>query len=61
MWLVEEYVRINKLLGAVKCTQYKGENMKQITKGHWIDEELYEEVNREYLASKNPFKGLKSV
>ena len=35
--------------------------MKQITKGHWVDEELYEEVNREYLASKNPLKWLKSL
>ena len=35
--------------------------MKQITKGHWVDEDYYEEANREYLAARNPFKWLKSL
>ena len=35
--------------------------MKQARKGLWVDEDYYEEVNREYLASKNPFKWLKSL
>ena len=35
--------------------------MKQVRQDYWVDEELYEEVNREYLASKNPFKWLKSL
>ena len=58
-WL--KSIRINKLLGVVTCPHYKGEKMKQITKGHWVDEDYYEEANREYLAARNPFKWLKSL
>ena len=35
--------------------------MKQVRQGYWVDEELFEEVNRRYLDSKNPFKWLKSL
>ena len=35
--------------------------MKQVKEGRWVDEDYFEELNRQYLAERSPLKWLKSL